>query len=243
VEGSPTYVGRFLQLQYSQISLENLSQLVKEGPQPNPMMSSSEELFAQEYANSEQTGDAPIMVDVVSKLPEFKSFQKMLDLGGGPGLIGMSIIAAHPSMKGVLFDLPPMAKIAETFIKKYGMEDRMMALGGDGFRDSIGEGYDLVIVCSSLQAFKDQLDAVVKKIYDALNPGGVMISYFTGLTHERTKPEISVLTLLSTALAGWDTGFDQGYVAESMLRIGFRSVHSRTLTSPWGPMDLDIARK
>jgi predicted O-methyltransferase YrrM len=178
VEESPIYVGGLLQLQSSQIALENLSQLIKEGPQPNPIITSSEELFVQEYANSERAGDAPIMVDVVSKLPEFPSFRKMLDLGGGPGLIGMAVVAAHPNMKGVIFDLPPMVKEAEAFIQKYRMEDRMSVLGGDGFHDSIGEGYDLVIVCSSLQAFKEQLDAVVKKVYDALNLGGVFISYW-----------------------------------------------------------------
>jgi predicted O-methyltransferase YrrM len=243
VEDSPTYVGGLLQLQYSQISLENLSQLIKEGPQPMPEMAFSEEMFAQEYANSERAGDAPIMVDVVSELPEFPSFRKMLDLGGGPGLIGMAIVAAHPSMKGVIFDLPPMAKVAETFIQEYGMEDRMEVLGGDGFRDAIGEEYDLVIVCSSIQGYKDKLDSLAKKVYDVLNPGGVFISYFYGLTHERTKPEICVLSLLSMALAGQDAGFDQGFVADSMLRVGFKSVRSRTLNAPWGPMELDIARK
>jgi len=243
VEESPTYLGALLQLQYSQILPENLSQLIIEGPQPIPEMAFSEEKFAQEYASYERAHDAQMMVKIVAELPEFPSFQRMLDLGGGPGLIGMAVVAAHPSMKGVIFDLPPMVKAAETFIREYGMEDRIEVLGGDGFLDSIGEGYDLVLVCSSLQSYKDKLDGMVKKVYDALNLGGVFISYFIGLTQERTKPETSVLSLLSMALAGWDTGFDQGYVADSMLRIGFKSVRSRTLTTPWSPMELDIARK
>ena len=146
-------------------------------------------------------------------------------------------------MTGVLFDLPPMAKAAEAFIKEYGMADRMEVLGGDGFRDAIGEGYDLVVVCNSLQGDKNKFDSVVKKVYDVLNPGGVFISCFVGLTHEGTKPEICALSLLSMALAGQDTGFDQEYVADSMLQGGFKSVRSRTLTTPLGPMELDIARK
>ena len=119
----------------------------------------------------------------------------------------------------------------------------MAVLGGDAFCDAIGDGYDLVLACSSIQFFKDKLDSIVKKVYDALNPGGVFISYFSGLTHEGTKPEIRVLELLSSALAGYDTSCTQGFVAESMLRVGFTSVRSRTLTTPWGPLDLDIARK
>ena len=123
------------------------------------------------------------------------------------------------------------------------MEDRMKAIGGDVYRDSIGEGYDLVLACSSVQGYRDKLDSVVKKVYDVLNTSGVFVSYFFGLTHEGSKPEISVLSILSMAMAGYDTGFDQGFVADSMLRAGFKSVRSRTLTTPWGPMELDIARK
>ncbi|UCH02944.1 MAG: methyltransferase, partial [Candidatus Bathyarchaeota archaeon] len=242
-EESPTYLGAALQMLHSQISIENLSQLIKEGPPLIPEMVFSEEMFAKEYASGERAGNAQIMVDVVSELHEFPSFRKMLDLGGGPGLIGMAIVAAHPSMKGVNFDLPPMAEISETYIKEYGMADRMETLGGDGFRDSIGEGYDLVLACSSLQSYKDKLDSVVKKVYDALNPGGVFISAFIGLTHERTKPEICVLSLLPMALGGHDTRFDKGFVADSMLRVGFKSVRSRTLDTAMGPMELDIARK
>ena len=52
-----------------------------------------------------------------------------------------------------------------------------------------------------------------------------------------------VASILSTAMLGHDPAFDQGQVAGSMRRAGFRSVDSRTLETGVGPMDLDIARK
>jgi predicted O-methyltransferase YrrM len=133
----------------------------------------------------------------------------MLDLGGDLGLIGITIVAAHPSMNGVIFDLPPVVQVAKAFIKEYGMEDRMEVLRGDFNRDSIGAGYDLVLACLYLEAAKD-LDSIVKKVYDALNTGGVFVSIFnSGMTQERTKPEPLVLSSLSMALMGHDIGFDQ----------------------------------
>jgi ubiquinone/menaquinone biosynthesis C-methylase UbiE len=233
---------------HSDYSVENLSELVKEGPPPKPetIPEFSEEMskkYAAIYANSERAGDAQTALEIVSKLPEFPSFQKMLDLGGGPGLIGMAIVASHPSMKGVIFDLPPVVNVAKALIKEYGMEDRMEVLGGDFNRDPIGEGYDLVLACSCLEAAKD-IDSIVKKVYDALNTGGVFASIFnSGLTQERTKPEPLVLSSLSMALMGHELLFDQGSVADSMLRVGFKSVHSRTLNTPWGSTELNIARK
>ena len=76
-----------------------------------------------------------------------------------------------------------------------------------------------------------------------ITPEGVYISYFTGLTHEGTKPEIRILDTLPMTLMGYDTNYYQGFIAESMIRIGFKTVRSRTLNTPWGPMELDIGKK
>jgi len=51
-----------------------------------------------------------------SELQEFTSFKKMLDLGGGPGLVGIAIVASHLNKKGVIFDRPAIIKVAESFI-------------------------------------------------------------------------------------------------------------------------------
>jgi predicted TPR repeat methyltransferase len=167
----------------------------------------------------------------------------MLDLGGGPGLIGIAIVAAHPSMKGIIFDKPAVVTVAETFIKEYEMEDRMEVLGGDFTSDPIGEGYDLIWASSALSLAKDDMDSLTKKIYDTLNPGGVFLVLHEGLTHERTKPDDMVLSMMPPALTGQDMRFDQGFIADSMLRVGFKSVRSRTLDTDWGPMDWDVGRK
>jgi hypothetical protein len=248
VEDSPTYVGRlFTFMKADDQVLQNLSKLVKEGPPPPPEKPPfSEEALAEGIvmmAEVERAGYAQKATKIVLELPEFLAFRKMLDLGGGPGLIGMSIVDAHPSMTGVIFDLPPVVQKTKDYIKECRMEDRMEILGGDLNSSSIGEGYDLVWASGVFQ-FAADIDSVVKKIYDALNPNGVLVSLLPfGLTHERTKPESTVLTLLSTALTGQDIDIDQGYVADSMLRIGFKSVRSRTLNTAFLLMELDIARK
>ncbi|MDY6851998.1 MAG: methyltransferase, partial [Thermodesulfobacteriota bacterium] len=155
----------------------------------------------------------------------------------------LAVAAEHPSMKGVLFDRPPVAEVAEGLFKKFGLEDRMTAVGGDYFIDSIGDGYDLVLAIATLNFTRHDIDPVMTKIHDALNPGGVFISFHDGLTHERTKPEVMVLPGLATSLRGMDMGLDQGFLAEAMLRAGFKSVRSRTVDTGFGPMDLDIGRK
>jgi hypothetical protein len=248
-EGSPTFLGPILTITAQGFfTLDDLPKLVKEGPPPpSPEADmTSEQTWAQftvAMANMQRAGIARQAPEIVSGLPEFPSFKKMLDLGGCAGLVGIAIVASHPEMKGVIFDRPAIVKVAETSIKEYEMEDRMEVLGGDFIHDPIGEGYDLIWASSALSLAKDDMDSLTKKIYDVLNPGGVFLVLHEGLTYERTKPADMVLSMLSMALTSEDMRFDQGEIADSMLRVGFKSVRSRTLDTDWGPMDLDIGRK
>ncbi|MDH5714653.1 MAG: acetylserotonin O-methyltransferase [Candidatus Aminicenantes bacterium] len=250
VEGSPTFLGPMLTLtcQMGYVAMENLPGLVREGPHqlsPEADMD-TEETWAQfgaAMANYQRAGLAQQAVQIVSELPEFPLFKKMLDLGGGPGVVGIAIVAAHPSMKGVIFDKPAVVKVAENFIREYEMEDRIEVLGGDYNHEPIGDGYDLIWASAALYSARNNIDSLMKKIYDVLNPGGVFVAFHEGLTNERTKPDIHVLFSFSMALMGQDACFDQGFIADSMLSVGFKSVRSRTLDTSIGPMDLDIGRK
>jgi len=249
VEGSQTFIGEFLasQIEWHKPVLDDLATLVTEGPpQVQEMDAESEEVWgkmAALMANYERSGVAQQIAAIVSELPEFPTLTKMLDLGGGPGLLGIAIVAAHPDMRGVIFDRPAIVRVAEEFIEEYEMKDRMEVMSGDYTSDPIGEGYDLILASATLNFVKDDLDSFFGKIYDSLNPGGVFITLSDGLTDERTKPELMVTGWLSMALTGQDMGFDQGVIADSMLCAGFRSVRSRTLAMPMGPLDLDIGRK
>lgn len=91
VEGSPTFLGQmFIFNEKAFFALNDLSKLVKEGPPPPSKEANmgSEEIWTQwtfSIANSERAGIAQQAVEIVSELPEFSSFEKMLDLGGRPG--------------------------------------------------------------------------------------------------------------------------------------------------------------
>ena len=249
VERTPAYLGQVFTFwnEMWNPALNDLPKLVREGP-PTPSPETdmgSEEICVQAVflANYERAGIAQQMAEIVSGLPEFPLFRRMLDLGGGPGIIGIAIVSAHPTMKGVIFDRPAVVKVTRSFIKEHEMEDRIDVLAGDFNPDPIGEGYDLIWASGTLYFAEKDIASILKKIYDALNSKGLFISLHEGLIFERTKPDIMALSWMPTALMGQHWGFDQGVIANCMLRVGFTSVRSRTIDTPIGPMDLDIGRK
>jgi hypothetical protein len=71
-----------------------------------------------------------------------------------------------------------------------------------------------------------------------------MITIHPCLTSERTKPGSLVLGSLFSGLKGEDMGLlDQDFLADAMLRAGFKSVRSKTIDTDWGQEDIDIGRK
>jgi predicted O-methyltransferase YrrM len=248
--GSAYFIGALFSLvrQMSVDSLANVEELVRNGPLPPE----NQENMADEsiWAEGARAGASWVLgemgcriASIVSALPGFSAFSKMLDLGGGHGMYALYIVAEHETMKGVVFDQPSVAAVARDFVAQYGMQDRVSAAGGNYLEDDFGTGYDLVWACATLNFAKTNLDRLVSRIYDSINPGGYFISFQDGMTEEKTRPETMLEWLGNIITSGEDMRMERGEIAGSMLRCGFRSVHSRTLSTPMGEMDLDIARR
>jgi hypothetical protein len=246
VRGTPTYLGRVLEdsAEWILTDLSNLTERVRRGPPPagQTTHSISWEQEVEIRANTQRSGTAQRCAAMVSQLPEFSDMQNMLDLGCGAGLIGLAIVATHSSMVGVLFDRPGVVEVAERFIREYEMEERLSTLAGDYTVDPIGGDYDLVWTSYTLPS--EAMDAVIRKIYEALNPGGVYINLSEGTTHEGTQPRELINSMLANSLCGRHRMHEQGDVAQAMLRSGFRFVHSSNDTvGEFGTGMIDIARK
>jgi SAM-dependent methyltransferase len=249
------YLGDFLLscYQWYNMSSGDICNLVRNGPGERCMpeivrswSQESEEMWAGQAklsVNHQRSGMVQLATRLVYSLPEYPSFKKMLDLGCGPGLFGISMTMSHPSMTAVLFDRPAVARVAERVVEDYEMSDRIEVLQGDYITGPIGEDYDLVWASMTLDFAKDRMNEVITKIHDSLNPGGVFVSFSDGKTDEGTKPKEMVLGTLMPALYWDNPGLNEGIIAGSMIEAGFASVRSRTLMTPIGEVMLDIARK
>ena len=251
VLGCELYLGDHIKVYHLGSGFEDIDivNLVKEGPDQENKKKKGLEAYAQfgdwaEMTKSQQRGGrAREIADLVTTLPEFSSFNKMLDLGGGPGLIGLAVLRRNPRMKGVIFDTPEAGRIAQELIKENQMEDRVEVLTGDYMTDSIGEGYNFILAIGTLNFAKHELDVAIRKIYDALNPNGILLAISEGLTHEETRPGEMVAAWLPSRLQGFDFSLKQGEISDAALRNGFRSVCKQTVMMLTGPMDVDIIRK
>jgi hypothetical protein len=180
---------------------------------------------------------------IVASLPGFADFETMLDLGGGHGLFAMYMVQVSKKLKAVVFDRPGVVQVAQEYIEAYGMNDRAGVMAGNFMEDDIGQGYDLIWASATMSVAKKELDSLIAKVHAALKAKGYFLSLHDGMTHELTQPDTNLGWLGNLMSTGMDYRFEQGEIAESMLRCGFQSIRSRTIDTPMGALDLDIARK
>ena len=103
---------------------------------------------------------------------EFGGIGRLVDAGGGNGSLLTAMLARHPEMRGVLFDLPHVAERAKADIAAAGLGDRCEAVGGSFF-EAVPDGADAILLRHIIHDWSDA-DAVriLGNCARALAPGG-----------------------------------------------------------------------
>lgn len=85
---------------------------------------------------------------------DFSPFTTVVDVGGGHGALISAILTAHPSVQGVLFDLPSVIPGAEQALAVNGLNSRCRCIGGDFFT-AVPVGGDAYVLGSILHDWDD----------------------------------------------------------------------------------------
>ncbi len=91
---------------------------------------------------------------------DFSSFRTVVDVGGGQGMLLTRILKANPSLKGILFDFPPVASEASLAARTPDIENRLKIVGGDFF-EKIPRGGDAYIIKRVLHDWDDEQSAKI----------------------------------------------------------------------------------
>jgi SAM-dependent methyltransferase len=103
---------------------------------------------------------------------DFEAFKKIVDIGGGSGVLMGAILKRYPVLRGILFDLPPVADLARAAISNMGLSDRCDIAGGD-FLSSVPAGADAYIMQHIIHDWEDdEAVTILRNCRKAMNPDG-----------------------------------------------------------------------
>jgi len=106
---------------------------------------------------------------------DFSATQTLVDVGGGHGQMLASILQTHPTLYGVLFDLPNVVKGAPPLLEGAGVANRCEVIGGDAFT-AVPAGYETYLLSRVIHDWDDERAmALLSRCHQAMQPRGKVL--------------------------------------------------------------------
>ena len=196
---SPTSVRSLVLLLGSEsyyTALASLDACVKTGQNAYQLRYELESSFAYYEKHAEagrifddaMSANSALVGATAAKAYDFSGVGRIVDVGGGQGKVLASILKAHSSLRGVLFDLPRVVEGASSFLAKEGVADRCEAVGGDMF-DSVPGGADAYVLSHVIHDWDDvHSTRVLQSCRRAMAPSAKLL-ILDRVMPERIEPE------------------------------------------------------
>jgi cyclopropane fatty-acyl-phospholipid synthase-like methyltransferase len=146
--------------------------------------------------------------------------RRLLDVGGGSGVMSIALARKYPKLKATVFDIEPVCRVARQIIRREKMSRRVDTLAGD-MTKSLPEGYDVVMFCDSYSS-EDNLS----RAYRSLPEGGLLVVADMFSSEDYTEPFLRLMWQLRSDRAWLETRKE---ALEKVKKCGFRSVKMRKL--------------
>jgi SAM-dependent methyltransferase len=103
---------------------------------------------------------------------DFRSFERIVDVGGGTGTLISAILEAAPNARGTIFDLAPVAGRARAAIEAVGLAARCDVVTGDFF-EAVPPGADAYVLSWVIHDWDDdEAAAILANCRHAMSSGG-----------------------------------------------------------------------
>jgi C-methyltransferase len=141
-------------------------------------------LFNQTMTSVSKMTDAPVVAGY-----DFSVYPTIVDVGGGHGPLLATILAATPSSRGVLYDLPTVVANARNLLREHGVADRVRIAEGSFF-DSVPGGGDAYILKNIIHDWSDEKAVqILRNVRAAAGPRAtVLLVEFVIPRHDRDFP-------------------------------------------------------
>jgi hypothetical protein len=162
---------------------------------------------------------------------DFSSVDKLVDVAGGTGGLISAILAAHPRMRGVLFDLPHVIAEAGPALDAAGVLDRCETAAGDFFR-TVPEGGAAYVMKWIIHDWDDEKAMVIlKNIHRAMDEKGKLL-LIEMIVLEGNQPDLCKFLDLNMMVITGGRERTEGEFKSLLAASGFELTRVIRTTSP-----------
>jgi cyclopropane fatty-acyl-phospholipid synthase-like methyltransferase len=118
---------------------------------------------------------------------DFSGIQKLADVGGGHGILLVSILRRYPAMQGVLFDLPEVIAGATEVAHFTGLDGRIHYESGS-FLETVPAGCDAYIMKNIVHDWDDERAGTILRLMREKLPAGGRVLLYEMVVPEDASP-------------------------------------------------------
>jgi ubiquinone/menaquinone biosynthesis C-methylase UbiE len=162
---------------------------------------------------------------------DLSDVQRMMDLGGGSGVISMALLRKYTTLTATVVDMENVCVAGREIAKEEGLSERISYHAADFASDEFPTGFDLVLQCD-VGVFGL---AMYQKINKSLKPGGRLIFVDHFSPTENSAPVTRVEWTFLDSLHDPDFSFPTlAQVKDQLIQAGFDVLPGhQTLGSGW----------
>ncbi|MCJ2520134.1 MAG: methyltransferase [Candidatus Thermoplasmatota archaeon] len=154
---------------------------------------------------------------------------RLLDLGGGSGVVSLALLRSHPNLTAVVVDIENVCKVGREIAAGTSEATRITYEAADFTRNEIPAGFDLILECDVGIYTVD----LFRKLRTALNPKGrlIIVDWLERPGQELTLQRLVDRFMSSLGAPGFTT-LTVAEVRDRLVQSDYRQVTELTLETP-----------
>lgn len=172
------------------------------------------------------------LADELAQRLDVTGVQRLMDLGGGSGVMSLALLRQHPHLTGVVVDIENVCVAGREIAAEQSMAERLAYHAADFLQQELPAEFDLVLECD----VGIYSEALFLKMWTALNPGGRLVIVDQFAPAEGVAPTAS--PYLNWAFLGSLTDPDFTFpttakIQAQLRQAGFQLLSESTLSNGW----------
>jgi cyclopropane fatty-acyl-phospholipid synthase-like methyltransferase len=112
----------------------------------------------------------PLADELAASLP-MDGVARLLDVGGGSGVMSMALLRRCPGLRAVVLDITNVCAIGREIAEENSLQDRIEFQACDFAVEELPSGFDMILYCDVGRYD----EALFRKFHATLNPDGLMV--------------------------------------------------------------------
>ena len=224
---SPVYLGENILFREKMTSLSDLKERLEETSGSKQQGYDFEELarvtIPEMYAGRVQS----FIEGMQGLYPDKNKKLRILDLGGGTGILAIEFSKHFPNSRAVVFERPDVAAVTKEIILQHQAEQQVDVLAGDFNSDNLGGTYDLIIASGILNFVCGEMSAFMEKLSGSLNEGGYLLIVGQFADHNYDVPQ-NMISWLSGFLDGVPLPPSSDMINQAIKNAGLREIEGKS---------------